>query len=73
MENQPQKPNKWALVGLATEMGFIIALPLLVFILIGKKLDLRFHTTPWLTLVGILLAIGASTAWLTKRLKEYIK
>ena len=65
--------NKWRIVNLGLEMGFIIALPLLVFILIGKWLDAKWHTTPWLTLVGIILAIGATTAWLTQRLKEYIK
>ena len=65
--------DKWALASFAGEMGFIIALPLLVFVLIGKHFDAKFHTTPWLTLAGIVLAIASTTAWLTKRLKEYIK
>lgn len=77
MPDLSQKPNnqldKWRIVNLGLEMGFIIALPLLVFTLIGKRLDTKFHTTPWLTLAGIILAIASTTAWLTKRLKEYIK
>ena len=72
-----QKPNnpidKWRMASLAGEMGFIIALPLLLFIFIGKKLDVRFHSTPWLTLLGIILAIASTTVWLTKRLKGLIK
>ena len=79
MEPNPQKPadpriNKWALVNLASELGFIIALPLVAFGLIGKWLDAKYnHTTPWLTLLGILLAIICTTVWLTKKLKQYIK
>ncbi|MEJ0021161.1 MAG: AtpZ/AtpI family protein [Candidatus Doudnabacteria bacterium] len=67
-------PNKWALVSLATEMGFIIALPLLVFALGGKWLDARMHnSTPWFTLLGILLAITSTTIWLTRKIKDLIK
>jgi F0F1-type ATP synthase assembly protein I len=72
----PQKKivNKWALASIALELGFIIALPLVGLGMIGKWLDVKVgNTTPWFTLVGIVLAITASTTWLTKRLKEYIK
>ncbi|HEV8601273.1 MAG TPA: AtpZ/AtpI family protein [Patescibacteria group bacterium] len=73
MNIQPQNPkdlNKWRLVSLASELGFIIALPLLAFAVIGKWLDGKFGTTPWLTLVGILSAIVITTIWLTRRFKE---
>jgi LPXTG-motif cell wall-anchored protein len=77
MPDLSQKPDdpmsKWRLASLASEMGFIIALPLLVFTLLGKKLDLRFGTTPWLTLAGIVLAISSTTLWLTRRFRELIK
>jgi hypothetical protein len=72
-KNSDPSATKWALASLAMEMGFIIALPLLVFTLIGKHFDTKWHTTPWLTLVGIVLAITSTTVWLTKRLKPYIK
>ena len=68
------KPNKWGLVSLSLELGFIIALPLLAFAFAGKWLDQRLHTnTPWFTLLGIILAIAATTVWLTKKLKQYVK
>lgn len=79
MEPNPEKPvppkvNKWVLVSLASEMGFIIALPLLALALAGKWLDHRLHTSiPLFTLLGVVLAITSTTIWLTKRLKEYIK
>ena len=78
MPDLSQKPtkevNKWALVSIASEMGFIIALPLVVLALAGKWLDHKTgNTTPWFTLLGIVLAIASTTVWLVKRLKEYIK
>lgn len=65
--------KKWSMVRLASELGFIIALPLVVLALAGKWLDLRIHTFPWFTLAGIILAITTTTLWLTKRLKSFIK
>ena len=79
MEPNPKKTEdpevkKWALVNLAMELGYIIALPLVVFALAGKWLDHRLaDKTPWFTLLGIILAITFTTIWLTKKLKEYIK
>jgi len=78
MDENLQKPNndtlkKWNMVNLATEFGFIIALPLVVFALLGKWLDHKFGTYPWLTLAGIALAITSTTVWMTKRLKGFIK
>lgn len=78
MNENPEKPNndiakKWNMVNLASELGFIIALPLVVFAIAGKALDHKFGTTPWLTLAGILLAIISTTLWMVKRLRAYIK
>ena len=65
--------NKWAMLNLATELGFIIALPIVVLALGGKWLDHRMHnTTPWFTLLGIVLAITSTTVWLTQRIKAII-
>jgi len=66
--------NKWALVNLATELGFVIALPLVAFGFVGKWLDAKVgNDTQWFTLLGIIIAIASTTMWLTKRLKQYIK
>ena len=66
--------NNWKIVNLAMELGFIIALPLLVFAFAGKWLDDRLAlSTPWFTLLGMVIAITSTTIWLTKKLKEYIK
>ena len=71
MQDRQQKlKTRWELVSLAFELGYIIALPLLAFILAGKYLDQRFGTHPYLKLLGLLLAIGATTLWLIKRFLE---
>ncbi len=78
MENPnqiPEKPtiNKWRLVNLAGQMGFIIALPLVALGFLGKWVDNKLGTDPLFVLVGILLAIVSTTVWLSKKMKELIK
>lgn len=79
MDNQaPQQPNKnlinkWRIVSLALELGFIIALPLVIFALLGKWMDGKIGTYPWLTLAGIMIAIISTTVWLVRRFKEMMK
>src|SRR5689334_16103165 len=73
-----QKPNnpkfdRWSMVNLAFDLGFVIALPLVALGLLGKYLDGRMGTEPWLTVLGILLAIATTTIWLTQKLKGYMK
>ncbi|MEO8065233.1 MAG: AtpZ/AtpI family protein [Candidatus Doudnabacteria bacterium] len=71
---KPKKLDKAALISLSFELGYIIAIPLVVLALLGKWIDNNMHhTLPWVTLIGIVLAIASTTAWLTYRLKKYIK
>ncbi len=81
MENLPQKPStdpskdKQKVVGLmlfeaGIEFAVIIALPLIVFTLLGKWLDTK-HNTHAYVIVGILLALSISVAGITKKIKDY--
>lgn len=74
-ENGAKKPmDKWSMIGFAWELGYIIAIPIVIFGLVGKWLDSKFHHSfPYLTLIGILLAIISTTYWMIQRLKKYIK
>jgi hypothetical protein len=75
MNQKPTQPpvNKWQLAQLAFDMGFIIALPLVGLGLLGKYLDGKLGSDPWLTLAGVVLAITATTIWLTQKFKNFIK
>ena len=55
--------NSWSALGLAWELGYTIAIPLVVFALAGRYLDKKLGTSPFLLLLGILLSIGL-TSWL---------
>ena len=73
MEEKTPKPDKsWSTVSLAWELGYMIAIPLIAFTLVGRFLDKKLGTSPWLLLTGVLIAI-AVTSWLVyKKTKEII-
>jgi hypothetical protein len=58
--------------GIATEFGFIVAVPLVSLGFLGKYLDQRLDTKAFL-LLGILLALTSSTLWLYKRIKSLLQ
>ncbi len=71
MEDKKKKNNSedqaWSAMSLAWEMGSSIAIPLVLSALVGRFLDKKFGTSPWLLLVGILLAIISSTYIIYKK------
>jgi F0F1-type ATP synthase assembly protein I len=50
-------------LGLAWNLGYTIAVPIVIFALAGRFLDKKLGTSPFLLLFGILLSIGITT-WL---------
>jgi F0F1-type ATP synthase assembly protein I len=55
--------KQFSALGLAWNLGYTIAVPLVVFALAGRFLDRKLGTTPWLLLIGILFSIALSS-WL---------
>lgn len=53
----------WSALSLAWELGYTIAVPIVVFALGGRWLDRKFETSPWLLLTGIFLSLIVSS-WL---------
>ncbi len=58
-----EKENTWSAVGLAWELGYMIAIPLVIFALGGRLIDTRFGTSPVFLLAGILFSIFI-TSWI---------
>ncbi len=54
-EPGPSGPSPWTYVGLGMEL----AVPLLVGIFLGRWLDRRLGTEPWLLIVGAVLGMAA--------------
>jgi hypothetical protein len=71
-KTNPPELTKWRMAQLAFDLGFVIALPILALGLLGKWLDGKLGLYPALTLLGMLLAIITSTAWLVRKIKPYI-
>lgn len=57
----------WSLVG---EIGLILALPLVVAVLLGIKLDRYFQSMPLFTIVGLILAAVISTLAIARKIKR---
>ncbi len=62
----------WKLIGIAWELGYLIALPLILFALAGKFADTFFHSSPLFFLLGTLLAIIVSTIIVVKKINTLI-
>jgi len=55
-KNQNKKKLIYAL-SLGTQLGFLIALPLISFLILGLFLDKKFNTFPFFLILGIIFGI----------------
>lgn len=60
------------LLGLVSEIGFLIAIPAVLFGFLGASLDQRFQTSPWLLLASLALALASSTLAVWHRIKPFL-
>lgn len=70
---QPPKSPTWQALGLAWELGYSIAIPLVLFALAGRWADKRFSTSPWLLLGGMGLAIIFTTIFLVRKFSRMMQ
>lgn len=72
----PQQKNKentiWYALSLAWQLGYTIAIPIVVLALVGRLLDQKFGTFPWLLLAGILLSLVVSSVLIYKRVVKVL-
>lgn len=73
-KNQKEKETdtKWSVISLAWQLGYIVAVPIVVFALLGRVLDKKLDTEPWLLLAGIFLSIITSTYLVYKKTMSII-
>lgn len=67
--NQTKEFHAWALAG---ELGYTIAIPIVIFALLGRFADKTLGTSPWLLLLGILISIFASSYLIYRKMREII-
>jgi F0F1-type ATP synthase assembly protein I len=73
MAETQQKQGFWQALGMAWELGYIIAIPIVALGLGGRLLDKRFSTSPWLFLVGVLISIILTSFGLVWKFKKLLK
>lgn len=64
MKNNQSQSEVWEL---AWGLGFQIAIPLVIFALLGRVLDNKLNTGPWLLLLGVLIAIIVTSLLVYKK------
>lgn len=67
-----QKPGLSYALGLAWELGYTIAIPIVAFALLGRFADKKFDTSPFLLLAGILFSIIISSWVIYKKVSKII-
>ena len=61
------------LLSFAWDLGYMIAVPIVVFAIGGAWLDKRFDSSPFLLLSGIFLAILTTSLWIRSKLTDLLK
>ncbi len=55
--------GQWSVFSLAMELGYTIAIPIVLLALGGKLLDKKLDSAPWFLLLGIFISV-VLTSWL---------
>lgn len=70
-----ENDRKNAILGLRIvgDFGMTIAIPVVVFVIIGQWMDGKYNTGPWFTIGSFILAALVSGRSIYKKAKEYGK
>jgi F0F1-type ATP synthase assembly protein I len=72
MKNE-KNDKSFSAVGLAWELGYTIAVPIVVLALLGRYLDKKLGSSPWLLLLGILVSVAVSSWAVYKKTLDIMK
>lgn len=56
---------------IASDFGATIAVPVVIFVLIGQYLDAKYNAAPWYLAIGFVLAAVLSGRSIYKKAKKY--
>ncbi len=63
----------WQAVGFAWDFGIVVVIPLVTLGILGRFLDRRLGTQPWLFLGSLLVSVVISTILVVIRLQSIIR
>lgn len=58
---------------MAGQLGYTIAIPLVVLALTGRFLDKKLNSSPWFLLIGMLSSLVITSIWVYKKSTEIMK
>ena len=58
---------------MAWELGYTIAIPIVIFALLGRWADKAWGTNPWLLLAGIVVSIMISSFAVYRKMKDILR
>lgn len=67
-----QQKKLFSALGLAWELGYIIAIPIAVLALVGRWVDKSFNTSPLFLLVGVFGSMIISGVLIVKKTKSIV-
>ena len=73
MADDKQNEKYWSALGFAGELGYSIVIPIVIFALVGRLLDKKLDTSPWMLLLGILISIIVTTVLVYKKTIKVMK
>lgn len=68
-----QRSANFSALAMAGQLGFIIALPLVLLALLGRWLDQRYNASPLFLLLGVLLALVVTVVWFAFKAKAMLR
>lgn len=68
-----KKNNIWYAVGMGTQLGFLIAMPIVICLIIGVAIDKKFHTTPLYILIFLALGVILTIADVYKVILPFLE
>lgn len=68
-----EKDRKYMMMGLKIvgDFGATIAVPIILFVLVGQWLDDKYHRSPWYTVIAFILAAVLSGKMIYQKAKNY--
>jgi len=65
-----EKSNWRQALSLLGQLGYVIAIPLVILALAGRFIDKKYGTSPWFLIAGMFLALIISTFWVYRKTAE---
>ena len=72
-QEKKERSVLWQVLGLAWDLGYIIAIPLVLLALGGRLLDRHFNTSPLFLLVGIFVSLIVTTVGVYRKTRDIMK